>query len=90
MAQWASGYIEKAIGIPKIWGDIFGVALFGLMMGIGRSAYAKKGKNIEKVLFFSAIGAFVCYFFGNGFKYTVPRSLCLCNDRTFRGNALAR
>lgn len=61
MAQWASGYIEKAVGIPKIWGDIFGVALFAVMMGIGRSAYAKKGKNIEKVLFFSAIGAFVCY-----------------------------
>ncbi|MBR2388816.1 MAG: MFS transporter [Clostridia bacterium] len=77
MAQWASGYIEKAIGIPKIWGDIFGVALFGLMMGIGRSAYAKKGKNIEKVLFFSAIGAFVCYFLAT--VSNIPfLGLCAC------------
>ena len=28
MAQWSSGFLESALGIPKIWGDIFGVALF--------------------------------------------------------------
>ena len=61
MAQWASGYIEAALQIPKIWGDIFGVALFAVMMGIGRSLYAKRGKNIEKILFLSAIGASICY-----------------------------
>jgi fucose permease len=61
MAQWASGYIEKSLGISKLWGDVFGVALFGLMLGIGRSTYAKIGKNIEKVLFLGAIGAFCCY-----------------------------
>ena len=26
MAQWASGYLEQALGIPKVRGDIFGVA----------------------------------------------------------------
>lgn len=62
MAQWSSGYIETALGIPKVWGDIFGVALFGLMLGLGRTLYAKYGKNIERVLFFSAIGATLCYF----------------------------
>lgn len=61
MAQWSSGYIETALGIPKVWGDIFGVALFGLMLGLGRTLYAKYGKNIERVLFFSAIGATLCY-----------------------------
>ena len=61
MAQWASGYLEQAVGIPKIWGDIFGVALFSVMLGLGRSLYAKYGNNIEKMLFLGAIGATVCY-----------------------------
>ena len=49
------------MGIPKVWGDVFGVALFGLMLGLGRTMYAKYGSNIERVLLFSAIGATVCY-----------------------------
>ena len=61
MAQWCSGYLEQAMGIPKLWGDLFGVALFSVMLGIGRSWYAKKGRNIEKVLSFSMIGAMACY-----------------------------
>ena len=62
MAQWCSGYLEQALHIPKLWGDIFGVALFATMLGIGRSLYAKVGKNVEKALFFGAIGATLCYF----------------------------
>ena len=61
MAQWCSGYIEQALGIKKIWGDIFGTALFGLTLAIGRSLYAKIGKNIGKWLLFGAIGASICY-----------------------------
>ena len=61
MAQWSSGYIERALGIEKIWGDLFGVALFGLMLGLGRSLYAKIGKNIGRVLTLGAIGATLCY-----------------------------
>ncbi len=61
MAQWCSGYLEKALSIPKVWGDIFGVALFAIMLGLGRSLYAKIGKNISKVLFLGAIGAALCY-----------------------------
>ncbi len=62
MAQWCSGYIEQALGIPKIWGDLFGVALFSVMLGTGRTLYAKIGKNIGKVLTFGAVGATLCYF----------------------------
>ncbi|MBE6787234.1 MAG: MFS transporter [Ruminococcaceae bacterium] len=61
MAQWCSGYLEKSLGISKVWGDIFGVALFGLMLAIGRTLYAKKGKNIEKVLILGFGGAMLCY-----------------------------
>jgi fucose permease len=61
MAQWSSGYLEAALGIPKVWGDIFGVAMFAVMLGLGRSLYAKYGKGIERVLFLGAVGATVCY-----------------------------
>lgn len=62
MAQWCSGYLEAAVSIPKIFGDVFGVALFALTLGVGRSMYAKYGKNIYPVLFFCAVGATLCYF----------------------------
>lgn len=61
MAQWCSGYIEQALGIPKIFGDVFGVALFGATLGLGRTLYANFGKKITPVLFFGAVGATVCY-----------------------------
>ena len=62
MAQWCSGYIERSLGIPKVWGDLCGVAVFSVMLGLGRSLYAKYGKEIGKVLSVSAIGSAVCYF----------------------------
>ena len=61
MEQWSSGYLEQALGIPKIYGDIFGVALFCVMLGLGRTLYAKYGKNIHRVIIFGAIGTVVCY-----------------------------
>ncbi len=61
MSQWASGYLEGALGIDKLWGDVFGVAMFAVMLGLGRTLYAKFGKNITRVLFFGSIGAFLCY-----------------------------
>ena len=61
LAQWASGYLEQALGIPKVWGDMFGVAMFGLMLGLGRTLYSKYGKRIGHVLFLGACGAALCY-----------------------------
>lgn len=61
MAQWCSGYLEAAVGIPKVWGDIFGVALFSVMLGLGRTLYAKRGKFPERVLLLGGIGAAACY-----------------------------
>lgn len=62
MSQWSSGYLEQALNIPKVWGDIFGVALFGIMLGLGRTMYSKFGKNISKILLLGGIGATLCYF----------------------------
>lgn len=61
MAQWCSGYLEGAVGLPKVWGDILGVAMFALMLGLGRTLYAKYGRHIERVLLFGALGATACY-----------------------------
>lgn len=62
MAQWSSGYLEQALRIDKMWGDLLGVAMFAVFLGMGRSLYAKFGKNVERVLFFGSLGAAFCYF----------------------------
>lgn len=61
MSQWCSSYLEQAFKIDKVWGDIFGTAAFAVMLGIGRTVYAKAGKNIRRVLFIGMCGATVCY-----------------------------
>ena len=61
MEQWGSGYLEMAMGIPKVWGDLFGVALFSVMLGLGRTLYAKIGRNIGRVLTLGSLGATACY-----------------------------
>lgn len=62
MSLWSSSYLEQALSIPKVWGDIFGVALFGITLGLGRTLYSKIGKNLGRVLTFGALGAAICYF----------------------------
>ena len=61
MSNWISGYMENALNIPKAWGDICGMALFAVLLGLGRTLYAKYGKNIINTLLASMILAFVCY-----------------------------
>ncbi|HPE94807.1 MAG TPA: MFS transporter, partial [Bacillota bacterium] len=61
MSQWSSSYIEQSLNISKVWGDIFGVAMFALMLGLGRTIYSRYGKNIYKVLAISSFGATICY-----------------------------
>ena len=61
MAQWSSSYLEMALGIPKAMGDIFGVALFAFALGLGRTLYAKHGRDISKVLLLGSMGAVLCY-----------------------------
>ena len=61
MAQWSSGYLEQALGIPKVLGDIFGVAFFSMMLGLGRTLYSKYGKSVEKILLLGVLGAALCY-----------------------------
>ncbi len=61
MTHWSSAYLESALGIPKVLGDVFGVALFAAMLGLGRTLYAQRGKHVERILVLGVIGAAVCY-----------------------------
>lgn len=62
MSNWISSYMENALHISKTLGDIFGMALFAILLGSVRTWYAKYGKNISAILLFGMIGATVCYF----------------------------
>lgn len=61
MSNWISVYTENALQMPKVWGDILGMSLFAILLGLTRTAYAKFGKNISKVLMLSMSGSIVCY-----------------------------
>lgn len=57
MAQWASLFAEKGLGITKALGDILGPCLFAVMMGIVRTLYGVKGQkiNIHKTLIICSV-----------------------------------
>ena len=61
MTNWISGYVERVLGVSKQYGDILGLALFALLLGAGRTIYAKIGKNITNTLLFGMISSVVCY-----------------------------
>ena len=61
MSNWISGYMENALHIDKALGDILGMAMFAILLGIARISYARFGKNIMRVLMFGFISASICY-----------------------------
>ncbi len=77
MTNWISGYIENALHISKVVGDVLGMAAFAILLGIGRTLYAKYGKNISNVLLAGMIGATVCYFVA-GLSSNVIVSMAAC------------
>ena len=61
MTNWISGFMEKALQLPKAAGDIFGLAVFALLLAVTRNLYAKYTPDITKVLLWGMIGAAACY-----------------------------
>lgn len=61
MTNWISGYMEKALNISKTVGDILGLTLFAILLGMGRTLYGKYGKSIMSILFIGMAGSAVCY-----------------------------
>jgi len=77
MSNWISTYAENALHLPKMWGDLFGMCLFAILLALTRTAYAKYGKNIFKVLMLSMSGAAVCYVIV-AFSSNIVVSLAAC------------
>ena len=77
MSNWISAYAEKALGIPKVWGDLSGMLLFAALLALTRSAYAKFGKNILRIMMFSMIGTAACYLIA-AFSPSAAASLIAC------------
>lgn len=61
MTQWCTAYLEQSLKMPKVLADLLGLALFAVALGLGRTLYAAKGKNIGRVLVWGSVGAFLCY-----------------------------
>lgn len=59
VSQWASAFVEKALGISKSIGDLVGPTVFAVLMGISRAIYGKFGEkiNLYKMMVFSG---FLC------------------------------
>ena len=47
MAQWASMFAQKGLGVSKTLGDIAGPCFFALLMGSGRLIYGIKGDKLR-------------------------------------------
>ncbi len=77
MTNWISGYMETALGISKTVGDILGMAVFALLLGLGRILYTKFGRNITAILLGSMSGAAVCYLIA-GLSTEVTLSFVAC------------
>ena len=77
MTNWISSYMENALNIPKVVGDVAGMALFGILLGLGRTLYAKYGKNISNVLLVSMTCVAVCYLV-SGFSQNVIVAMIAC------------
>jgi MFS family permease len=63
VAQWASLFAEKALGMPKVLGDVFGPAMFALLMGTGRMVYGIGGSRLPLFpsMFFCGLLCILCY-----------------------------
>ena len=77
MANWISSYMENALGLDKTVGDVLGVAMFAVLLGLARILYAKFGKNIVRVLLIGMAGATACYLIV-GFSSNVILALFAC------------
>lgn len=63
MAEWASMFAQKGLGVSKVVGDLLGPCAFGIFMGIGRIVYGLfSGRySVKKVLILNNILCFLCY-----------------------------
>ncbi len=61
MSNWISSFMENSLHINKTIGDILGMAMFAILLGVARISYAKFGKNIIRTLTLGMACAACCY-----------------------------
>ena len=63
MAQWSSAFMEKAVGLDKVVGDVAGMSLFALMLGLCRvvSAVFDRKIKLHNFMLVGAAGAIASY-----------------------------
>ncbi len=61
--QWSSTFMEKALALPKVAGDLLGMCGFAVMLGVGRMLYGIFGNkiNMHVVLIGGSAAAVICY-----------------------------
>lgn len=60
VAQWASAFAERGLGVSKTIGDLAGPMMFAVMMGSARLLYSKFGEKID--LTRAIVGCGLCGF----------------------------
>lgn len=63
MNQFTSSFMENAMNLPKLTGDLVGMVGFAFMLGIGRLMFARNGHktSINRVLLYTSGLAILCY-----------------------------
>lgn len=61
MAQWVSLFAESGLHISKTAGDLFGLCLFGALMGTGRLIYGFCKLPLRRTMLICAVGCTACY-----------------------------
>ncbi len=79
MAQWASLFAQKGLGVSKIVGDLTGPCAFALFMAIGRVYYGINAKKLDfkKAMIVLSTFAIACYL-GVAFTQNAVLSLIFC------------
>ncbi len=93
MSNWISVYMEKALSLPKVWGDLLGMTTFAVLLGLTRTVYAKYGSNIFRVLLLGMSSSVICYltivFSGNAVVSVVACALVgLCTSMLWPGTLI--
>ena len=63
MSQWSSAFMEKVMEIPKVIGDVSGMSMFAVMLGIGRLLHGRYGGKVDlsKIMIGGCVLAILCY-----------------------------
>lgn len=63
MSQWASAFVERALGLSKAMGDLLGPCVFGVLMGTARAIYGTRSARLplRRTLMGCAVLCACCY-----------------------------